>query len=79
MAKQENRRGPKLPDSSNPTPKVEPGRFESIGPENTKNNVQESLKTPGKILGGAEGEKQKEDKAKEASAKEETTPGHILK
>ena len=79
MAKQENRKGPALPDSSNPTPRIEPGRVESIGPENTKNNIKESLATKGKILGGAEGEKQKEDKAKEAAAKEVTTPGHIIK
>jgi len=77
VAKQENRRGPALPDGSSPTPKIEPGRVESIGPANLKNNVQESLKTPGKILGGAEGEKQKEDKLKNETPT--VTPPHIIK
>ncbi len=76
VADQNNlRKGPKLPSGSNPTPKVEPGRIESIGPDNLKNNVKEALKK-GLIFGGAEGLKQKEDEAKTNSS---TTEDHILK
>ena len=53
------------PSTSNPTPRIEPGRVESIGPQNLKNNITEAKKA-GLQLGGAEGDKQKEESAKQA-------------
>ncbi len=77
MADQNNlRKGPKLPAASTPTKRPEPGRVESIGPANLVNTVKESLKK-GLTLGGAEGDKQAADKAKNSGG--EANQDHILK
>ena len=65
------------PSTSNPTPRIEPGRVESIGPQNLKNNVTEAKKA-NLQLGGAEGDKQKEDAAKKAAENNPTTPSSII-
>lgn len=57
-------------------PPIMPGSFETLPVNNPLNKV-EALKVEGKIFGGAEGQKQAEEKAtKEASSTDQT---HIIK